>query len=1388
MPTLSLGTPECVLGSFLSTMTHPARVCWFLMLFGSLAVQLSHGKCEEARKNIDFNLDMKYNFPDFSTGTVIQNVVLHNQIIYLGAVNKIYALNSNLEMLSEFKTGPVLESPSCLPCDNCEAKANVSNSVWKDNSNIVLLIETFYGDQLISCGSARNGVCHLHNIQQGSSSGILEDPHCLYSPSANQEPNQCPDCIASPLGTRVLMTRKDGFVKLFVGTTLSSAPQVFIQHSLSIKRLKESEDGFQLLSDRSFLDILPKHRDGYPIKYLYAFESGAYVYFLTVQHESLGSPLFHTKIIRICSSDPYLYSYLEMPLECIISEKRKKRSANIEIFNILQAAYVTKPGADFANQMRISVEEDVLFAVFAKSKPGSSEPTNQSAVCAFAINSINDFFRQFIDSCYNKGLSKGLHHFYNSSARYCVNEVRGNDGSRMEISISVQRLDLFFGQFRNVLLTSIAVFTKGKVTVANLGTAEGRLIQVVVSRIERSTPHVNFQLDSSPVSAIVLVERTADPKGYIIVLTGNRVTKMPLTGPGCDHFLSCSKCLTASSLMQCGWCTDQCSRREECINKTWTQSTCLPVISEVSPLSGPIEGGTKLSICGRDFATLKSGRISARMTSIKVGKFPCKLDTGGVSNHIRKTVPPTVQHFHRIILQYQSRHYEFQDPTYCNPIIMSISPTHGPKSGGTLLTVTGNHLNSGSAREVLIGAKLCDLKSFSETRIECITPPHSSILMCPVAVKIDSAVRKAKSNFTYMENPVIGNVYPLQSFASGGSTITVSGRNLNLVHSPKMVISIDKLPKVFNVSCKYRDNLKVIYCKTPSLNHFEPTAAKASFIFNNVTVASFHFGFVKDPLFETFKIPKVITKGIGTALEINFEGEIDPEAVNGRVLTIGNRSCEQIRLKPNRLICIVPGDLLSTGNELDVEWKNAITSIHLGRVQIVENHQDVTGLVIGVVSITLLVILLLGVLVWMCKLKQSKGVVRYDGGTHTLHLDRLVNTRTRNSVTAEMISHESFDYRTTLQEDQFQNLTQAAARRQAQFSHSDLTCIASSGDSDSTTPLLQTQVNINIGSLDSELLKDVQHMVVSSEELMMHTSEVIGRGHFGCVFHGTLLTQDGKSTHCAVKCLNRITDIDQVTQFLKEGIIMKDFKHTNVLSLLGICLPDQGSPLVVLPYMKHGDLRNFIREESHNPTVKDLIGFGVQVSQGMEYLASKKFVHRDLAARNCMLDENYTVKVADFGLARDVYEKEYYSINNKSGAKLPVKWMALESLQTQKFTTKSDVWSFGVLLWELMTRGAPAYPDVDSFDITVYLLKGRRLLQPEYCPDSLYDIMLKCWHPKPEMRPAFSELVSKIATILSTFTGDHYIQLNATYVNLDCTTPYPPVVSSQDNLDTHARV
>lgn len=134
---------------------------------------------------------------------------------------------------------------------------------------------------------------------------------------------------------------------------------------------------------------------------------------------------------------------------------------------------------------------------------------------------------------------------------------------------------------------------------------------------------------------------------------------------------------------------------------------------------------------------------------------------------------------------------------------------------------------------------------------------------------------------------------------------------------------------------------------------------------------------------------------------------------------------------------------------------------------------------------------------------------------------------------------------------------------------------------------------------------------------------------------------------------------------------MKNFKHKNVLTLIGVCLQEDSLPMIILPFMANGDLLTYIRNEANLPTVKHLLYFAIDVGNGMSYLSKLKYVHRDLAARNCMMDENLRIKVADFGLTRDVYERNYYTSKHKG--EMPIKWLALESVEKNLTTTESDV-------------------------------------------------------------------------------------------------------------------
>nr|XP_030706977.1 epithelial discoidin domain-containing receptor 1 isoform X3 [Globicephala melas] len=248
----------------------------------------------------------------------------------------------------------------------------------------------------------------------------------------------------------------------------------------------------------------------------------------------------------------------------------------------------------------------------------------------------------------------------------------------------------------------------------------------------------------------------------------------------------------------------------------------------------------------------------------------------------------------------------------------------------------------------------------------------------------------------------------------------------------------------------------------------------------------------------------------------------------------------------------------------------------------------------------------------------------------------------------------------------------------------------------------------------------------------------------------------------AVKILRPDATKNARNDFLKEVKIMSRLKDPNIIRLLGVCVQDD--PLcMITDYMENGDLNQFLSahqledkaveedrdgEAAQGPTISYpmLLHVAAQIASGMRYLATLNFVHRDLATRNCLVGENFTIKIADFGMSRNLYAGDYYRVQGR--AVLPIRWMAWECILMGKFTTASDVWAFGVTLWEvlMLCRAQPFGQLTDEQVIEnageFFRDQGRQvyLSRPPACPLGLYELMLRCWSREPEQRPPFSQL------------------------------------------------
>uniref|UniRef100_A0A3Q1EKY4 receptor protein-tyrosine kinase n=1 Tax=Acanthochromis polyacanthus TaxID=80966 RepID=A0A3Q1EKY4_9TELE len=251
---------------------------------------------------------------------------------------------------------------------------------------------------------------------------------------------------------------------------------------------------------------------------------------------------------------------------------------------------------------------------------------------------------------------------------------------------------------------------------------------------------------------------------------------------------------------------------------------------------------------------------------------------------------------------------------------------------------------------------------------------------------------------------------------------------------------------------------------------------------------------------------------------------------------------------------------------------------------------------------------------------------------------------------------------------------------------------------------------------------------------------VIGAGEFGEVCSGRLRTPGKKEIAVAIKTLKGGYVERQRRDFLREASIMGQFDHPNIIRLEGVVTKSR-PVMIVVEYMENGSLDSFLRQHDGHFTVIQLVGMLRGIASGMKYLSDMGYVHRDLAARNILVNSNLVCKVSDFGLSR-VLEDDPEAAYTTTGGKIPIRWTAPEAISYRKFSSASDAWSYGIVMWEVMSYGERPYWEMSNQDVILSIEEGYRLPAPMGCPVALHQLMLHCWQKERNHRPKFTDVVS----------------------------------------------
>uniref|UniRef100_A0A673M6X3 Plexin A1a n=1 Tax=Sinocyclocheilus rhinocerous TaxID=307959 RepID=A0A673M6X3_9TELE len=494
----------------------------------------------------------------------LTHLVVHNKTgeVYVGAVNWIYKLSSNLTKLRSHVTGPVVDNEKCYPPPGVQSCPHELSQT--SNVNKLLLLDSGQ-NRLIACGSTSQGICQFLR---------LDDLFKLGEPHHRKEHYLSSVSEAGTMsGVVISGTQGEDRGKLFVGTPIEGKSEYF--PTLSSRKLMANEENAEMFSFvyqdefvSSQLKIPSDTLSKFPtfdIYYVYGFSSEQFIYYLTLQldtqltsPDASGEQFFTSKIVRLCVDDPKFYSYVEFPIGCT--------KDGVE-YRLVQDAYLSRPGAKLARSLGISEQEEVLFTVFAQGQKNRAKPPNESALCLFTLRKIKEKIKERIQSCYRGEGKLSLPWLLNKELN-CINSPLqiddnfcGQDFNQpLGGTTTIEGIPLFLDKEDG--MTSVAAYDYRGQTVAFTGTRSGRMKKILVNSITQ--PALLYENVVVSEGNPILRDMLFSPDHqYIYTLTDEEVSRVPVES--CEQYSSCSECL-ASGDPHCGWCVlhSVCSRKDCC--------------------------------------------------------------------------------------------------------------------------------------------------------------------------------------------------------------------------------------------------------------------------------------------------------------------------------------------------------------------------------------------------------------------------------------------------------------------------------------------------------------------------------------------------------------------------------------------------------------------------------------------------------------------------------------------------------------------------------------------------------------------------------------------------------------------------------------------------------